>query len=413
MNIGDLKKAIFRPATGIILVAIFISYLLISPQSKNDSEVKTEVSWKVKVQDLTLGSYQPIAKLHAEVTSFRKATLRSALEADVEKVWIRDGQSVNKGQLLVLLEKDKFELTVKERLAEIKKLKANIESEKVENAIDKETINQDKKLMDLSMKMRERYRKLQARNHSSQSQVEEAEKSYLTNLISLKKTELKLKSHQLKIDSLNADLAKVQAQLEKAKIDLADTEVKAPFDGLIIDVLIAKGDRLTKNTAMIRLFSEDSIELRANLTEDLRQTLQKALSQKQLILAKIDNKIPAKLERIDSSIDQGDSNVDAFFTVNKDNAKHLPLGMTKRIVVTLPKLEKTYLIPQSSLHHGDTIFIIQQQRLKGVKVKRLGYSLKNNQNYYVIRPVKPFPQKVQVVITKLPFMRSGIKVKVI
>ena len=238
--ITKLKSLIFRPAVFILLLALGISYLLIGNKSKSMPAKALEQTWQVKALPLVVGNYQPQATLHGQVISFNKATIRSAIEAEVEAVLIKDGQKVVRNQLLARLEKAEFELILKQRQADVDKLKALIATEEIQNQIDKETALQDEKLIALSQKMRQRHSTLKQRNLSSQAQVDDAEKTYISHLISLKKTQLKLKNHQFKIRALTADLQKALTQLEKAKIDLADTDIAAPFDAVITDVMIAK-----------------------------------------------------------------------------------------------------------------------------------------------------------------------------
>lgn len=411
--ITKLKSLIFRPAVFILLLALGISYLLIGNKSKSMPAKALEQTWQVKALPLVVGNYQPQATLHGQVISFNKATIRSAIEAEVEAVLIKDGQKVARNQLLARLEKAEFELILKQRQADVDKLKALIATEEIQNQIDKETALQDEKLIALSQKMRQRHSTLKQRNLSSQAQVDDAEKTYISHLISLKKTQLKLKNHQFKIRALTADLQKALTQLQKAKIDLADTDIAAPFDAVITDVMIAKGDRLTRNAPIAALYRLDALELKVQLTERIRAAFSKALSEKQPITAQIDNGTTLTLVRIDSAIEAGSSNVDAFFEIDKKAAANLPLGMIKSVTIFMPAISDSYLVPQSAVYHGDTIYLVNEQRLQSVKVKRFGKAKKGNQYYYVIKPLQGILKNRQVITTKLPFIRSGLKVDVV
>ena len=284
----DLKKhrgLIYHPVFWVTIIAIVVVSLLVKRDKPITVPLKQEASWNVSVHPLMIGKYQPIVRLHGVVTSFNEATLRSAIEADVDKVLVKDGEQVSSSSLLVKLDKTIFELNVKEREAEINKRYAAMEKEKINNKVDIETIEQDKKLLKLSLKSRQRYSTLRKRDLSSQAQVDEADKAYSSLVIALKKTELRLKRHESNLKALEADLEKAKIALKKAKIDLEDTEIAAPFDGRITDVMVSAGDRIMKNTPILSLYNTDSLEVKAQLTERLRKSLNQALKQHQKIHA--------------------------------------------------------------------------------------------------------------------------------
>lgn len=413
----DLKKhrgLIYHPVFWVTIIAIAVVSLLVKRDKPITAPSKQEASWNVSVHTLIIGKYQPIVRLHGVVTSFNEATLRSAIEADVDKVLVKDGEQVSSSSLLVKLDKTIFELNVKEREAEINKLYAAMEKEKINNKVDIETIEQDKKLLKLSLKSRQRYSTLRKRDLSSQAQVDEADKAYSSLVIALKKTELRLKRHQSNLKALEADLEKAKIALKKAKIDLEDTEIAAPFDGRITDVMVSAGDRIMKNTPILSLYNTDSLEVKAQLTERLRKRLNQALKQHQKIYATLDDTIPIQLSRVDTSVEEGDSNVDAYFTVSKEHSHDLALGMTHTLNLKLPQVGESYLIPKSSLYHSDTIYVVALDKLESIKIIQLGITKHDDDYYYIIQPKeRQNLSGKQVVRTKLPFIRSGMKVKIL
>ena len=102
-----------------------------------------------------------------------------------------------------------------------------------------------------------------------------------------------------------------------------------------------------------------------------------------------------------------------FFEIDKKAAANLPLGMIKSVTIFMPAISDSYLVPQSAVYHGDTIYLVNEQRLQSVKVKRFGKAKKGNQYYYVIKPLQGILKNRQVITTKLPFIRSGLKVDVV
>lgn len=398
---------------GIFSIGIIICTLLFITQQPKVGETKREKTWQVQAKPLIKGNYQPTAVIYGVVSSFRKTTLRSALNAEVEQVNVKEGTTVVAGQILASLDKQFYQLDVNEKKADIARLDAQIKSEKIQNQIDLETISQDKKLIALSLKMRQRYTDLKKNNLSSQAQVDDADKTYVNHLISLKKTEIKVKNHQNKMAILQANLVKAKAKLDKAVLDLEDATIRAPFTGKVTDVYISKGDRLIVNSPMVSLYSSNSLEIRAQLSEHLRQVFTQSLANKQPIFAEISSKIKLKLARVESEVEDGDSNVDAFFSIPIEDVKSFPLGLTVSLKVYLPSINNVYRIPQVALYHGNTIYLIINNRLQQVKVNKIGQSNDDDNNsFYLVSLPEKYNGK-QVLLTKIPFVRDGLKVKVL
>lgn len=401
-----------HPITWIVLVSTIIIGLLFIPKNGTKSKLQLEKTWPVQVENLKLGTYQPEATIYGQVSSHNHATLKSSINADVLKVFVKEGQHVNKHQKLVTLDKSFFELDVKEIKSELERLKAQIKSELIQNKIDLETYEQDKKLSSLSLKQRDRYQHLKERNLGSHSQFDEADKNYLKSLISLKKTELRIKLHKNKLNILSKNLNKARSRYQKALINLDDTIIKAPFSGNITKVFVSHGDRLSINSPILSLYSHQSLEIRAQVSNNLRIKLMSALNNKAPIKGIIDHHYQTQLSRIESEIEQGDSSVDAFFSIDEKSLQHLPLGQAVEIKIKLPPLNNVYLIPAVALFHGNAIYWVKHQRLKRETIHLIGHLEKHGQEYYIIKGNKSLANK-QIIITKIPFIRENLKVDIV
>ena len=80
--------------------------------------VTQEKVWPVSVIDVRPSSRRPELTLFGRVESPRSANLTAALTADVVDVMVREGESVEKGQLLVKLDDRDSVLLLRQREAE-------------------------------------------------------------------------------------------------------------------------------------------------------------------------------------------------------------------------------------------------------------------------------------------------------
>jgi len=69
------------------------------------------------------------------------------------------------------------------------------------------------------------------------------------------------------IEATEAAIEAANASLEKAKLELKRTEISAPFSGVVITENVDVGQYLTKGKPVARVFSDEKVEIKVNLTE--------------------------------------------------------------------------------------------------------------------------------------------------
>ena len=79
-----------------------------------------------------------------------------------------------------------------------------------------------------------------------------------------------------------------------------------------------------------------------------------------------------------------------------------------KINLDLPPLDKTIIIPTQALYGRDRIYIIKDQRLKAIQVKRLGLT---NNGQFIIQS-SDLKAGDKIAITPLPNARTGLLVDV-
>ncbi len=163
-----------------------------TPHVLVETAVKTDVS--------------PQRKYIASVEPLQSVNLIPQVSGYVDKVLFQEGSIVNEGDVLFVIEPDKYMATVDLNKAALASAKANlVRAERDYN----------------------RQKALSRQNYASKSTLDTAESAYL---------------------QAKAAVSQAEASLELAQIDLEHTEIKAPITGKIGKALVTEGNFVSTNT---------------------------------------------------------------------------------------------------------------------------------------------------------------------
>lgn len=165
----------------------------------------------------------------------------------ISKIYYQDNQEVHKGDTLVRIERDEYDLKKETALAELATSEAKLpilsasEQTQIKNIdVIKAHISGIKAKLDQQQKEYERYKNLLADESTTQQKFDNVHTSLLTNqsdyeetLASLRVAESKLNDIQAQRFAINAEIKVRQASIERQDLDIRYTVITAPFDGKI------------------------------------------------------------------------------------------------------------------------------------------------------------------------------------
>lgn len=172
-----------------------------------------------------------------------------------------------------------------------------------------------------------------------------------------------------------------EAELEQARRDLERTEVRAPFDGRIIEQNVDVGQFVNSNTQLGRAFATDIMEVRlpltnrqlefVNLPDGFRDESEATPGPAVAMSARIGtmaSEWAGKIVRVDSSIDEFSRQLFVVAEVDdpyrrRDGANNLPLkiGMFVDARVQGEKLEGVFVIPRKAVRVGGEVIVIDEE----------------------------------------------------
>lgn len=406
------KKTLLLPfgvlAGCALIIALLYSLKPTPPKKPNGSKQLLVAS-----QVAQPGTYQPMVTLYGAVESPHTSTLAAANSAFVAQVNVYEGQFVEAGQLLVQLDNSDEQLRLDQRNAEVEDITAQIASEKAQHAANLRALDIEKKLLNLSQKAADRYENLVQKQVGSDVTRDEALQSVQRQALSLNTRQLQVTEHPIRIARLEAQLAKASAMRAQAEVDLARSQITAPFKGRVTRLFVAPRDRLRQNDPIIELYDTDTIEVRAQIPVRYLKSVRDALQQGRTLPATLkhyDEAAPAELVRIAGAVGTGKGGLDGFFKPTNHSA--MELGLAVEIQLSLPELDNVVAVPPQAIYGQDRIYQIRDEHLQGIQISRVGETRSANNDALIL--VKGNIEKNSaILITQLPNAITGLKVSTV
>lgn len=371
-----------------------------------------EAVWHVEVELAQLQSYTPSIILFGQIESPHHATMRSALEADIKQVYVKAGSHVKAQAVMVELEQDEAKLLVQSVRAQVASLYAQIAQADTRHESDKVSLQQQKNLVEILQREVERRAELLKQQVGSELEYDRALESLTREKLALVNRQLQVDNFQNELRQLEAQLNEAQAQLADAEIELTDTRILAPFDGIVTEVLVARGNRVTTGAALVELFNINDVEVRALIPTKYLKQIYQAMAAKQLLSGhgSIDGQmVTLHLRRLAGEIASGRGGRDAIFTINAAPERYA-LGRVIEFMLKLPTVDNVYAVPEQAVYDNQHVYVARNQRMVKIPVTLHGeINSQQGEKRVLIRGA--IHANELIIVTKLPFAVSGLKVK--
>ncbi len=194
-----------------------------------------------------------------------EATLSVKVPGRLQTLAVDLGSSVRQGQLIAQVEPKDYELQLTQAEAFLSQARARLgltltgEDEKVD-ATQTSTVKEAKARLEEARKNRDRIVELNEQGILSQSERETADAAY----------EIAANRFRDAMEEVNnrlAQLAQRRAEVEIARQQLADTVIRAPFDGAIQERRTSPGEYLIAGRPVVTIVQTDPLRLRVEAPE--------------------------------------------------------------------------------------------------------------------------------------------------
>ena len=283
-NRFGLMKSILILISAVALFGV-TGKLLVSPKGQDGAD-DSHVVDALPVQTIELKPVSSIIKerqFTGTLVAARRSRLAFARSARLMKVLVDDGAAVAEGQVLAEIDRRQLEAQIADLQARIRQqgailqeLVAGPRAETIATA--RANLAASTADLELSKATLNRVQDLQRRGATSAQNLDEVRLAWhaavaTCDSVAMQLEELEAGTRKEQTDAQKAVVAGLEAQLSQLQIDDADSELKAPFAGTIVQRSADEGDMLSAQQPVFTLLESDHMEARIGVPSSLAGSL--------------------------------------------------------------------------------------------------------------------------------------------
>jgi HlyD family secretion protein len=341
-----LPKRRIVPVIALAVVAAAVLFFVLRPKALQ-VDIVTLAATDVQTSVVASGRVLPPAKVEIGAT----------ITARVEKVLVREGARIEADQVLVELERSELAATVAQARAALTRAQARVKSVQT---LALPTAQAGLKQAEANLLQAERddkrNRDLVAKGFISQARVEETERQLdvaRSQLASAKAQAGAQGASGAEAQQAQSQLAEAVAALEAAQAKLAQTRIRAPGTGVVLERLVEPGDIAQPARRMMSLALDGPVRLIVQVDEKNLPLITKGAVAMAAADAFPAERFEAVVNYISPGIDASRGSVELRLDVAKPPAL-LKSDMTISMDLQGPLLKQTLMLPADAVRQLQT-----------------------------------------------------------
>ncbi len=394
-----------------LALAFGVYHALLAGKTEREKPVLSEKIWQVSAIEARRESLSPTIMLYGKVESPELLQAGSPGTGVVERVLVRAGHQVQRGQLLIELDQRDFEAALLQAEADLRDIDNQIKELNIAHEANLRSLATERDLMALAEDEVARLVKLKQNNLTSETELNGARSELGRQRLAVTARELDVKSFPARLQILEARRDRAEARRNQDRLAVTRSAVRAPFDAIISRVLVSAGDRVSLGQTLVSLYPRDSLEIRAHLPANHIDAVQQALAQGRVLEASVSGR--PQLERLPVRRIAGEAEatgIDIFFATRGGGVRLRP-GELLSLQLQLPAQDGVFAVPYQAIYGNSRIYRIVDGRLQAIDVETVGQTRDAAEARVLIRSDQ-LADGDRIATTHLPNAVAGLKVSV-
>jgi RND family efflux transporter MFP subunit len=235
------------------LITSILIFSLFGVSACNKPPFMKKMQGGVPVESIVLKTSPVIQSglYQAKLISRHSVSLRPQVSGHLFNIYIKPGDHVKAGKVLMLIDKRKQEAALNSSKADAEVAKATLNSYKVQrNALESSLF--------LNKSLYERYKALYEKKSVSKQDLEKYTDSY-------NKAKADLDANTAQIEAQKAIFNKTLFSIKEQEVELEYYNIVAPYSGIIGDIPVKYGDYVTTSSQLLNITQNNPLEINVGL----------------------------------------------------------------------------------------------------------------------------------------------------
>ncbi|MFQ5960034.1 MAG: efflux RND transporter periplasmic adaptor subunit [Candidatus Methylomirabilales bacterium] len=365
------------PSVRLILAMIVVTavgVLIIRGVHEPENAQSGPVPVSVEVARVTPREFTHRLEALGTVQAVREAAVGAKVAGPVVRIppEIELGATVEEGTLLAEIDPVPFRIDVTKQEALVARARAQVHTRQAEIARQKALIGINRDKVGLAQTEYTRLKSLFDEGGIAWVEVKRVELAFRQTQEELERVESGLREAKAQLAWAQADLASAEAELSRARDALADTQVRAPFAGIISEKDVTLGEQVASGTVLFRLADVAAVKVLVRVPADDVSFLHPGAEATVTVKA-LPEPVQGRVEHIGPRADTETRTFPVEIIIDNQRENRLLPGMFARASIPLRSYPDAILIPRASVltENGEAAVFVADPEQKAARRRPL------------------------------------------
>lgn len=249
-----------------VLAVVGIASAIIFGKNKKDKGTEVEM------QTVTTHNIVQTVTASGKIYPEEEVKISSDVSGEIIELYVKEGDSVKKGQLLARIKPESYQANVEQSQAQLDNTKAQFSTAQARIAQANAVVSQAEAQYINSQTAYARAQDLLGKKIIAKADFESAEAALKTSKANLESAKADVQAAKHTADAAGYTIKASNAVIKEAQINLNKTTIYAPMSGVVSLLNVKKGEKVVgtlqmSGTEMMRIANFDNMEVRVDVSE--------------------------------------------------------------------------------------------------------------------------------------------------
>lgn len=410
-----LMSALVRVLVAVAVVVGTGLYVwsLVNQRPAPPSRQNIERTFTVTVQDVEYGAHTASVSTYGQVTAARTIDLRAQVQGRVVDISpeFTLGGFVEAGEVLARIDSFAYDGALLEERTNLANAELALREAEEAYALEQRNIEAAREALATAQTDLDRARSLLASGSVTQQTVDTRALTVSERSQALNQRETNLFTLSAQITRQTALIEQVRYQVETAERNLANTEIIAPFAGVVTEQSITQGGYINANDVIGSLYDVAAIDVNFTISDrQYGQLVAAGLANRPLTVTwDLDPEpvtVSGTISRTAPQVDATTGGVTLLARLDAEDAQMLRPGTFVSVQIEGITHENTLRVPETAVYNDNHFYVIRDDRMASVPVRILA-----RDNDQLIVSASPGDGE-RIITSRLSQAGNGVAVRV-